>query len=75
MHIVIAIISIPVVDIQAIIRIEVTNISDIRAALKNIPFRKPLSHYGLIAQDIVFYPFRLNLNKRKVFVVSSILPF
>ena len=34
MHIVIAIVSIPVVDIQAIIRIEVTNISDIRAALK-----------------------------------------
>jgi hypothetical protein len=33
MHIVIAIVSVPVVDIQAIISIEVTNISDIRAAL------------------------------------------
>jgi hypothetical protein len=33
MHIVIAIVTIPVVDIQAIIHIEVTNIGDIGAAL------------------------------------------
>jgi len=33
MHIVIAVVSVPVIDIQAIIRTGVTNISDIGAAL------------------------------------------